>query len=188
MPDVDENRRLFLKSTLRVVGGCSLIGACYPFLSALKPTQRTLAAAGPVRVDLSSLKPGEQLTVSWQNKPIWIIHRTQAMLAALTQNHAELCDPTSQVDQQPPYAQNEFRSVDPRYLVLVGICTHLGCVPKYHAKSVPSQKGSGFLCPCHGSRFDMAGRVYQSSPAPINLEVPPYRFINAHTIEIGIPL
>jgi ubiquinol-cytochrome c reductase iron-sulfur subunit len=157
-----------------------------PFISSLKPNRRTLAAAGPVTVDVSQLQPGQQLTVTWRGKPIWVIHRTAEMLAQLQLPNLALRDPMSRVTQQPAYAQNPWRSIRPEYLVIVAVCTHLGCTPEYRQHDpVFSDHAGGFYCPCHGSRFDLAGRVYQHVPAPINLEVPPYRFIDDHTLIIG---
>ena len=127
------------------------------------------------------------MVVAWQNKPIWIIHRTQLMLDTLSQIHSSLRDPNSLVKQQPDYVRNEYRSLNPEYFIVVGICTHLGCSPQYkpQAGELNAKWPGGFFCPCHGSTFDLAGRVMKGVPAPINLEVPPYRFINSHTILLG---
>ena len=140
-----------------------------------------------MRVDLSQLKPGQQMTVLWRGKPVWVIRRTAAMLADLSRPNPELRDPSSLVPQQPAYAANAYRSIKPEYLVLIGICTHLGCVPRYepHENERDLAWLGGFYCPCHGSAFDLAGRVFKHVPAPINLEVPPYRYISEHMIEIG---
>lgn len=183
---VDTQKRQFLRTSMQVLGCVGVACALVPFIASLKPNRRTLAAAGPVTVDLRSLQPGQQLTVMWRGKPIWVIHRTPDMLAALQQPNPELRDPLSLVTQQPAYAQNPWRSLRPEYLVLVGVCTHLGCTPHYQQHDpLLTQNAGGFYCPCHGSRFDLAGRVYQHVPAPINLEVPPYRFIDEHTLMIG---
>lgn len=182
---VDLERRRFIKISLKILGGLGTACAFFPFLSSLQPSRRTLAVNGPVSVDLSQLQPGQTLTVKWRGKPIWVVRRTQAMLEQLQKNNPELRDPNSRVPQQPSFAQNPWRSLHPEYLVLVGVCTHLGCVPRYHMQDNDHTQTSGFYCPCHGSRFDMAGRVYRHMPAPINLEVPPYRFVNAHTLIIG---
>jgi len=173
----DEDRRRFLVSAAGVLGGCGALCALAPMLSSLLPNQQTLAEGGPVRVDLSTLQPGQQLTVLWQGKPVWVIHRTPAMIANLKKDAALLRDPLSQVLQQPAYASNYYRSIKPEYLVLIGLCTHLGCSPRYENDS--------FHCPCHGSRFDLAGRVFKNMPAPVNLVVPPYHFIDEHILEIG---
>ena len=184
----DKERRRFLVASACALGaigvGCSLV----PFLSSWLPSTKTLAAGGPVQVDLSKMEPGEQRTVEWRGKPVWVIRRSKAMIQHLkNENESLLRDPSSLVNQQPEYARNTHRSINPEYLVLVGVCTHLGCSPKYkpHLGELgPDWKG-GFFCPCHGSSFDLAGRVFKGVPAPINLEVPPYRFINQNTIVIG---
>ncbi|KTD25532.1 ubiquinol--cytochrome c reductase, iron-sulfur subunit [Legionella maceachernii] len=138
-------------------------------------------------VDLSKLEPGQQVTVEWRGKPVWIIRRTKEMLAQINGHDAQLRDPESLVEQQPSYAKNQYRSINPEYLVLVGICTHLGCSPKYTPtkNELGSHWPGGFYCPCHGSTFDLAGRVFKGVPAPINLEVPPYQFISENVIVIG---
>jgi ubiquinol-cytochrome c reductase iron-sulfur subunit len=184
---VDEARRQFLLKTTTIVGGVGVLCALTPFVTSWLPSAKAEAAAAPVEVDLSRMEPGEQAVVAWRGKPVWIIRRSPEMLAHLNDHQNELRDPDSLVDQQPEYAKNKFRSIEPEYLVLIGICTHLGCSPKYKpsmGELGPNWPG-GFFCPCHGSTFDLAGRVYKGVPAPINLEVPPYRFINPHTIVIG---
>jgi ubiquinol-cytochrome c reductase iron-sulfur subunit len=178
---VDEKRRRFLINTAGVLGGCGALCFLTPFVSSLLPNAESSRSSDPIRVDLRDLAPGQRITVLWQGKPVWIIHRTPKMLAALDSDLEYLRDPYSHVDQQPVYARNNHRSINPNYLVLVGVCTHLGCVPVY----TPEPSDTGFYCPCHGSRFDMAGRVFKKAPAPINLAVPPYRFIDEHTLEIG---
>ncbi|WP_058483299.1 ubiquinol-cytochrome c reductase iron-sulfur subunit [Legionella spiritensis] len=184
---VDDQRRQFLLTTTGVLGGVGVACALTPFVSSWLPSAKAQAAGAPVEVDLSHLEPGQQATVEWRGKPVWIIRRTKEMLEHLGIHREELRDPDSLVDQQPDYAQNKFRSINPDYLVLVGICTHLGCSPKY----VPNENElgpdwpGGFYCPCHGSRFDLAGRVFKGVPAPINLEVPPHRFVSKHIVIIG---
>ena len=187
LDSVDEQRRRFLLTTTGILGGVGAICALTPFVSSLLPSAKALASGAPVEVDLSKLMPGQQAIVEWQGKPVWIIRRTQDMLKHLDEDRALLRDPDSLVMQQPNYAKNKFRSINPEYLVLVGICTHLGCSPKYKPtiKELGPDWPGGFYCPCHGSTFDLAGRVFKGVPAPINLEVPPYRFLNAHTIIIG---
>lgn len=184
---VDEQRRRFLLVTSGVLGGIGAACALTPFISSWLPSAKAQAEGAPVQVDLSRLEPGQQATVEWQGKPVWIIRRTKKMLAQLADNDEQLRDPQSLVEQQPDYAKNQYRSINPEYLVLIGICTHLGCAPKY--RPVENELGphwpGGFYCPCHGSTFDLAGRVFKGVPAPINLEVPPYRFIDDHTIVIG---
>ena len=184
---VDEKRRQFLLTSSGILGGVGAACALTPFVSSWMPSAKALAAGAPVEVDLSRLEPGQQVTVEWRGKPVWIIRRTQEMLASLASHDAQLRDPKSVVDQQPEYAQNKYRSIKPEYLVLVGICTHLGCIPKF--KPFEEELGKdwpgGFYCPCHGSSFDLAGRVFKNVPAPINLAVPPYRFVSDKVIIIG---
>jgi ubiquinol-cytochrome c reductase iron-sulfur subunit len=185
-PAIDTPRRRFLRTGAQLLGCIGAACALIPFVSSLNPSRRVLAANGPIDVDVSGLQPGQQMTVVWRGKPIWVIHRTPAMLAQLQQANPALRDPHSLVMQQPPYAQNDWRSLRPEYLVLVGVCTHLGCTPNYQPQDPNvADIAGGFYCPCHGSRFDLAGRVYQHMPAPINLEVPPYRFIGEHRLRIG---
>ena len=184
---VDLQRRQFLLTSAGVLGGVGALCALTPLVASWMPSAAAEAAGAPVEVDISKIEPGQQAIVEWRGKPVWIIRRTQDMLKHLDDDRALLRDPDSLVAQQPSYAQNKFRSINPEYLVLVGICTHLGCSPKY--KPTINELGpdwpGGFYCPCHGSTFDLAGRVFKDVPAPINLEVPPYRFLNDHTIVIG---
>ena len=184
---VDEQRRRFLLNTTRVLGGVGALCALTPFVASWMPSAKAQAEGAPVQVDLSKMEPGQQVTVAWRGKPVWIIRRTPDMLKHLDEDSSLLRDPDSLVAQQPTYAKNKYRSIKPDYLVLVGICTHLGCSPKYkpYEKELGPDWPGGFYCPCHGSTFDLAGRVFKSVPAPINLEVPPYRFISEHMIVIG---
>ncbi len=188
---VNSGRRRFLTATTVVVGGAGAAVAAIPFLKTLKPSARAEVAGAPVTEDISKLQPGQRIVVQWRGQPIWIIHRTPEMLAALPSVEGHLRDPKSDnTDQQPPYARNEFRSIKPELLVLVGICTHLGCSPTFRPEMVPEPfdanwKG-GFYCPCHNSRFDLAGRVFEGVPAPSNLAVPPYHFIDDNHIQIGV--
>jgi ubiquinol-cytochrome c reductase iron-sulfur subunit len=185
------------KRTWIIASGCAgAIGAGFvavPFVSSFEPSERARAAGAPVEVDISALKPGEKMTVEWRGKPVWIVKRTPEQLAALPKLDAELADPKSQRnggELTPPYARNEDRSIKPEILVVVGICTHLGCSPgdKFTPgpqPSLPDDWAGGFLCPCHGSTFDMAGRVYKDKPAPDNLEVPPHVYLSDSRILIG---
>ncbi|WP_131783137.1 ubiquinol-cytochrome c reductase iron-sulfur subunit [Legionella gresilensis] len=185
--EIDEKRRKFLLTATGVLGGIGAACALTPFISSWLPSAKAQAAGAPVEVDLSKLEPGQQATIEWRGRPVWIIRRTKAMLEQLAGAEDQLRDPESLVEQQPSYAKNKYRSIKPEYLVLVGICTHLGCSPKYTPQVNelgPNWRG-GFYCPCHGSTFDLAGRVFKGVPAPINLEVPPYRFVNDHVIIIG---
>lgn len=185
---MEEDRRRFLTIIISVMSGISIIGGVIPFLASWQPNITVLeATSSPIEVDISNLAPGEAMVVAWQNKPIWIVRRTQAMLDKLTKIHSQLRDPDSLTTQQPYYARNEYRSINPEYLVLIGLCTHLNCSPQYKPcqGELNRQWPGGFYCPCHGSMFDLAGRVMKNVPAPTNLKVPPYRFINAHTLVIG---
>ena len=186
-PLINEQRRRFLMTSACTLGGIGALCALTPFVSSWMPSSKALAAGAPVQVDLSKMEPGQQMTVEWRGKPVWIIKRTPEMLAHLTTHVEQLRDPDSHVEQQPAYARNPFRSIKPEYLVLIGICTHLGCSPKYkpYEKDLGPDWQGGFYCPCHGSSFDLSGRVLKSMPAPINMQVPPYRFINEHVILIG---
>lgn len=184
---IDIQRRRFLLLATQLMAGVGLAAAAIPFIAAWLPSGKTEAAGAPVEVDISHLEPGGMLIVEWRGKPVWIVRRTQEMLTHLSQHNDKLRDPNSNVDQQPQYAHNSYRSIKPEYLVLIGICTHLGCSPLYkpNFQELGPDWPGGFLCPCHGSLFDLAGRVYKSVPAPINLEVPPYQFLNDTTILIG---
>ena len=185
---IDEKRRAFLTKATLAMGAVGVTAACTPFVTSLLPSEKAIAAGAPVRVKVNNMKIGDQLTVMWRGKPIWIICRSESMLTSLQSDTPLLRDPNSTVDQQPPYAKNSYRSRNPKYLVLVGICTHLGCIPTYRPdpKSVSLDWPGGFFCSCHGSKFDLAGRVFKGVPAPINLEVPPYVFLNDDEILIGV--
>lgn len=185
---IDEKRRKFLlraTSTLGVIGAAA---AAFPFVSSLFPSAKAKAKGGPVRVKIGAMKPGDQLTVIWRGRPVWIVRRTKKELTELPQLNTLLRDPNSSEPQQPPYAKNVYRSRNPEFLVLVGICTHLGCTPTYRPepKSVDQTWPGGFFCSCHGSKFDLSGRVFKGVPAPINMEVPPYVFLNDDEILIGV--
>jgi ubiquinol-cytochrome c reductase iron-sulfur subunit len=187
-PD-DPDRRTWIIAT-SAVGGAGLVATAVPFVQTFQPSERAKAAGGPVAVDISDIPPGGVKTVEWRGKPVWIVRRTPEMLAGLSGHDAELADPQSQKDQQPPYAQNATRSIEPDVFVAVGICTHLGCSPTNvpagsNNPSLPADWPGGFFCPCHGSTFDGAGRVFKNKPAPTNLEIPPYRFAGATRIVIG---
>lgn len=184
--DVDRNRRHFLTVATTVAGGVGVAFAAVPFISSLKPSARAQALGAPVEVQIGSLEPGEMVRVLWRGKPVWVLRRTEEMLSRLPQVDEYLRDPASEEDQQPKYATNEFRSIKPEFLVVEGSCTHLGCAPikKFEVQAAENWYG-GFFCPCHGSKFDLAGRVYAGVPAPLNLRVPPYRFINDDVIMVG---
>ena len=185
----DAERRQAVIATGQAAG-VAAVGVCVPLLSSLAPSERARALGANVEVDLSDIPPGGTKTVEWRGKPVWILRRTPEMLASLAPLDAALADPASRTDQQPPYARNPHRSIHPEIFVTVGICTHLGCSPT----SVPAGAGNpsvgsdwrgGFFCPCHGSTFDLAGRVFKNKPAPTNLEVPPHRYVGATRLEIG---
>ncbi len=181
-------RRLILATS--AVGGIGMVGALVPFVSSLLPSERAKAAGAAVEADISKLEPGQMMTVEWRGKPVWIFNRTQAMLDSLNQLTDQVADPQSAQPQQPEYAKNATRSVKPNYLVVIGICTHLGCSPSSKFKKgaeegMAADWQGGFLCPCHGSTFDFAGRVFKAKPAPTNLEVPPHMYLSDTRILIG---
>jgi ubiquinol-cytochrome c reductase iron-sulfur subunit len=186
--DVDLKRREFLVKATAAVGLCGVAAAAVPFVSSMLPSEDVEQAGAPLRVRVSDLAPGQQRTVLWRGKPIWIVRRTPEELASLGLIEDQLRDPDSTVDQQPDYARNRYRSIKPEYLVLIGVCTHLGCVPTFRPdpKSIAPDWEGGFYCSCHGSKYDLAGRVYKGVPAPINMEVPHYAFINDDEILVGV--
>ena len=184
-------RRRFLTATTAVVGAVGAGFAAVPFIKSWNPSERAKLAGAPVSQDVGALPEGQQLTLKWRGQPIYVAHRSQAMLATLPDMEPLLADPKSEnTDQQPGYAQNQWRSIKPQYLVLVAVCTHLGCAPEFIPELKPQPfdpnwKG-GYFCPCHKSRYDLAGRVFQAQPAPANLPVPPYHFENDSTLVIGV--
>ena len=185
-----QTRRRFLTVTASVLGGIGVIAAAIPLISYMRPSERAKVAGGPVEVDLTKVRLGEQITVKWRGKPIWLLHRTPEMLANLEKLTPHLRDPDSKLDtQQPQYAKNAYRSIKDNYFVCIGICTHLGCIPTYRPDIAPPDLGpkwlGGYFCPCHGSRFDLAGRVYKGVPAPTNLVIPPYRFVSNTKVVVG---
>lgn len=190
-PEVNPGRRRLLTASTAVVGAVGAGFAAYPFIASWNPSARAQGAGAPVAQDISKLEPGQRLVLQWRGKPIWIVRRTQAQLDALPALDGRLRDPGSDnPEQQPAYARNPTRSIKPEIAVLVGICTHLGCSPLFKPEMVPEPfdpewKG-GFFCPCHNSRFDLAGRVFQGVPAPSNLEVPPYHFADDQHLVIGV--
>lgn len=185
---IDLERRRFLAKTAGILGGVGVVCSITPFIASWLPSSKNNLSSEPIEVKIDHLKPGEQLIIKWQGKPIWIIRRTQEMITELSKPNTHLRDPLSLSPQQPKYAQNNYRSRNPEFLVLIGICTHLGCSPNYKPNEgeVAINQQGGFLCPCHGSTFDMAGRVFKNVPAPINLAVPPYHFSDNKTLIIGI--
>ena len=169
-------------------GGVAAAGAAVPFIASLAPSARARAAGAPVEADIESLKPAALRTIEWRGQPVWILRRTPDMLQRLAAAEPLLIDPGSRVgSQQPDYAKNPTRSIEPEVLVTVALCTHLGCIPTYYPESDSLQPGwpGGFYCPCHGSKFDLAGRVYRGSPAPTNLVIPPHRYLSAGRLVVG---
>jgi len=186
---VDKNKRGFLLTATGVVGGVAAAATAVPFAGSMFPSERAKAAGAPVEVDISKLAPGEMQIVEYRGKPVWIVNRTKEMLEGIKKSDPKVSDPNSDVPQQPPYAKNEYRSIKPDIVVLEGVCTHLGCSPQYKSVDSKADMGQdwngGFFCPCHGSIFDFAGRVFAGSPAPKNLEVPKYKFVGDARIVIG---
>ena len=187
---VDLKKRRFLTAATSVVGAVGAGYVVYPFLAAWAPSEKAKAAGAPVEADIGKLEPGQMMRVKWRGKPVWIVHRTEQNLKDLASLEPILLDPESDdAGQQPDYCKNPTRSIKEKYLVAVGICTHLGCSPTYRPDVAPADLGAdwkgGFFCPCHGSRFDLAGRVYSGVPAPKNLEIPPYQYLTDTTIVVG---
>ena len=186
---VDHSRRRFLTAGVSAVGGIGAGASAWPFIASMTPSARAQAIGAPVTVDISKLKPGEMLRDQWRGKPVWIVRRTDEQVRSLRRRNTRLRDPQSGDAQQPEYARNYHRSIRPDVLVLVGICTHLGCSPSFRPDIAPADLGDswkgGFFCACHGSRFDLSGRVYANVPAIKNLEVPEHRFIDDNTLVIG---
>ncbi|HLA35400.1 MAG TPA: ubiquinol-cytochrome c reductase iron-sulfur subunit [Rhodocyclaceae bacterium] len=186
---VDCGRRRLLFATA-AVGGVAGVATAVPFVASMMPSERAKSAGAPVEVDISRLAPGEMMTVEWRGKPVWIVNRTKDQLESLKKTNELVSDPKSDKDMQPEYCRNETRSIKPEILVAVGICTHLGCSPSEKFKTgadsgISADWAGGFVCPCHGSTFDVAGRVYKSKPAPDNLEIPPHMYLGDAKIVIG---
>ncbi len=185
----DPEKRVWLIAT-GAAGGVAAVATAIPFVSSFAPSERAKAAGGPVEVDIAGVAPGGTKIVEWRGKPIWLVRRTPEMLAALNGHDEQLVDPLSTKDQQPAYAKNTARAIKPDVFIAIGICTHLGCSPGQAPKgaanpSLPADWPGGFFCPCHGSTFDGAGRVFKNKPAPSNLEIPPYRYASDTRILIG---
>lgn len=186
---VDVSKRQFLTSALTVVGAIGSGYLAVPFLAQMQPSVKAMAAGAPVEVDLSKMEAGQLLRVAWRGKPVWILNRTPAALETLKTMDSVLSDPQSNDSLQPASSKNPYRSIKPEIFVAIGLCTHLGCSPTFRPEIAPHDLGAdwkgGFFCPCHGSRFDLAGRVYSGVPAPTNLEIPPHRYINDNLLVIG---
>jgi ubiquinol-cytochrome c reductase iron-sulfur subunit len=186
---VNTARRRILRRATTIVGGIGVVAAAVPFIASMEPDAAAQAASGPVDVDISKIEPGQLITVLWRSRPVWVLRRTEKQLAELPKLSDRCTDPNSEVPQQLPECANVPRSIKPTYYVAVAICTHLGCVPTYRPQIHPPDLGSnwegGFFCPCHGSRYDLAGRVFKGSPAPYNLPVPPYYYVSDTVIRVG---
>ncbi len=186
---LNQGRRRFLTATTAVVGGLGAVAVAVPFIKSWNPSAKAKAAGAPVEVEISKLEEGQMVRVEWRGKPVWVVRRSQAVVEGLKSHENQLRDPNSDELQQPNYAQNPYRSIKPEYFIAVGICTHLGCSPTYLPDSFSEQvQGvkSGFFCPCHGSKFDMAGRGFQAVPAPLNLVIPPHMYLSDTRIVIGL--
>jgi ubiquinol-cytochrome c reductase iron-sulfur subunit len=186
---VDTGRRRFLTVATSAVGGVAAVGVATPFVLSFFPSERAKAAGAPVEIELGKMEPGQKINVEWRGKPVWLLNRTPEQLKNLTVQDALLADPHSEVEQQPEYCRNVTRSIKPQLLVAVGICTHLGCSPTYRPDLAPADLGpewkGGFYCPCHGSKFDLAARVFKGVPAPKNLEIPPHKYLSDTRLLIG---
>lgn len=187
--DVDTSKRQFLTTALTVVGAVGTGYLAVPFLSQMQPSAKAMAAGAPVEVDISKMEEGQLLRVAWRGKPVWILNRTTEALKTLASLESQLADPGSNESIQPTSSKNAVRSIKPEIFIAVGLCTHLGCSPTFRPEIAPHDLGDdwkgGFFCPCHGSKFDLAGRVYSGVPAPTNLDVPPYRYVTDTHIIIG---
>ena len=186
---IDQEKRSFLITATACTGAIGAAAMAVPFIGSMLPSERAKAAGAPVEVDISKIKSGEMMVAEWRGQPVWILNRTDAMTADLAKHNDQLSDPMCEVAQQPEYCKNTSRAIKPNMAVVVGICTHLGCSPtaKLEAKGdMGDSWAGGFFCPCHGSKFDLAGRVFKGSPAPTNLIVPPYKYLADNTILIGV--
>lgn len=187
---VNTSRRRFLIGATSVVGGVGAIGAAVPFVASWNPSAKAKAAGAPVKASIGKLEPGQRMTVAWRGKPVWVIRRTKEMLDNIATLNDKLRDPESLAPQQPEYIKGIYRSARPEFAIIVGICTHLGCSPQFVPEVKPQEFDQdwvgGFYCPCHGSRFDLAGRVFSGVPAPKNLEIPPHKYIDDSNIIIGV--
>lgn len=185
---VDNTRRNLVLAT-SVVGGAAAAGAAVPFVTSLWPSERAKAAGAPIEVDVTRIAPGEMAVFEWRGKPVWVIRRTKEMIESLKSVQGRLSDPASKSSEQPKYAENEHRSARPEIMVMEGVCTHLGCSPQLKPADAKAEMGGdwtgGFYCPCHGSKFDYAGRVFRGAPAPTNLRVPPYEFVSEGMLVVG---
>ena len=186
---VDTSKRWFLTKAATMVGAAGAVMAAVPFISSMQPSEKAQAAGAPVEIDITKLEPGQLIRVMWRGKPVWIVQRSQEALSSLAKLEPKLRDPKSEESEQPATAKNEYRSFKPEILVALGVCTHLGCSPTYRPEVAPADLGpewlGGFFCPCHGSSFDLAGRVYKGVPAPRNLDIPPHQYLSDTRLLIG---
>ncbi|WP_248803296.1 ubiquinol-cytochrome c reductase iron-sulfur subunit [Pseudomonas sp. MWU13-2100] len=187
---VNAGRRRFLVAATSVVGAAGAVGAAVPFVGSWFPSAKAKAAGAPVKVNISKIEPGQQMIAEWRGQPVFIVHRTPEILGNLAKIEDRLADPNSKESTQPPYVDPKNRSIKPELLLLIGICTHLGCSPTFRPEVAPADLGAdwvgGYFCPCHGSHYDLAGRVYKSQPAPLNLPVPPHSYESDTIIVIGV--
>lgn len=187
---VNAGRRRFLVAATSVVGAAGAVGAAVPFVGSWFPSAKAKAAGAPVKVNIAKVEPGQQMVAEWRGQPVFIVRRTQEILGNLKTIAAELADPESKASEQPSYVDPENRAIKPEILLLVGLCTHLGCSPVFRPEVAPADLGpkwlGGYFCPCHGSHYDLAGRVYKSQPAPLNLPVPPHSYETDDVIVIGV--
>jgi len=187
---VNVGRRRFLVAATSVVGAAGAVGAAVPFVGSWFPSAKAKAAGAPVKVNVSKIEPGQQIVAEWRGKPVFIVRRTPEILANLTKVEGAVADPESKSSEQPTYVDRKVRSIKPDLLVVEGLCTHLGCSPSFRPELAPADLGAdwvgGYFCPCHGSRYDLAGRVYKAQPAPLNLPVPPHSYESADVIVIGV--
>ncbi|GGY68061.1 ubiquinol-cytochrome c reductase iron-sulfur subunit [Marinobacter zhanjiangensis] len=188
--DVSQGRRRFLIGATSVVGGIGVVGAAVPFVASWNPSAKAEAAGAPVTVNVSKLEPGQQMTVEWRGKPVWVVRRTDEMVERIQEMSDRVKDPLSKEASQPAYIDGPLRSLNDPYSVLIGICTHLGCSPQYRPEVAPADLGEdwlgGYYCACHGSKYDLAGRVYPNQPAPTNLVIPPHRYDDEFTLTVGL--
>ena len=186
---IDNSKRRFLLIATSAAGGAAVAGIAVPFIASFFPSERAKAAGASVEVDISKLELGQKITIEWRGKPVWVVKRTPEMLALLSKNDPKLVDPTSSVDHQPAYAKNATRSIKPEIWIAEGVCTHLGCSPTFRPDLAPADLGpewvGGFYCPCHGSKFDLAGRVFAGVPAPTNLVIPAHKYLTDTRLLVG---
>jgi ubiquinol-cytochrome c reductase iron-sulfur subunit len=188
LTDVNKSRRNIIVASA-AAGGVAAVATAVPFAASMLPSERAKALGAPIEADIGALQPGEMQILEWRGKPVWVLKRSKEMIEGVKKSEPNLADPNSDVPAQPEYAKNELRSIKPDIVVLEGVCTHLGCSPQYKGAEAKAEMGAdwngGFYCPCHGSKFDLAGRVYKGVPAPINLPVPPYTYLSDNRLLIG---